>query len=125
MNVENGVIMWRKLNAFLNEMAARRAGRRMMSRDIQKAARHIIGPTGYNYSSAWQKLQDEDGSYLKSFDPRVPPSLHISHRDNTRANQPIPLVERRIEGWNEDEIELLSDADLEELRSTAPETEDD
>ena len=72
-----------------------------MSRDFQKAARHIIGPTGYQWSNAWKRLEDDDGSYLSSFDPRIPPSIHISSRDKTRANMAVPLVERCIEDWND------------------------
>jgi hypothetical protein len=68
-------------------------------RDIQKAARHIVGPTGAMFSNGWDELQDNQSAFLRSFDPRVPPSVHVSERDLTRANMPVPLVERCIEDW--------------------------
>ncbi len=88
-------------NESFNEWAARRAGRKAMSHDFQKATRHIIGPTGYQWSTAWKQLEDEDGSYLKSFDPRIPPSIHISHRDKAREGIIMPISERCIEDWND------------------------
>lgn len=106
----------RRLKALWTELKARRRGRKMMRSNFGKATRHIIGPTGYNYSSAWRALEEDDGTYMKSFDPRIPPSTFVSARDLTRANQPIPLAERRIEAFHEEETPLLSEEDLEKLR---------
>ncbi len=93
------------LSSFLDEWKARRRGRRYLSRDIGTAAREIVGPTGDMLSSGWEQLEANSKAYLRSFDPRVPPSLHVSSRDLTRANMPVPLVERCIEDWNESEVE--------------------
>jgi len=89
----------------------------MMDNRFQKATRHIIGPTGLNFSSAWKAVEEDDGRYMKSFDPRIPPITFVSSRYLMRANQPIPLAERRIEAFYEDEVSLLSDEDLEALRT--------
>lgn len=88
-----------RLSEFVAEWKARRAGAKGVSRDIRRSARDIIGPTGYNFSSAWDLLESEGPTYLESFDRKIPPSLHISQRDRTRWNMPIPLVERCIEDW--------------------------
>lgn len=64
---------------------------------LHTAAREIIGPTGNLFSNGWREFERGHAAYLRSFQPRVPPSLHISHRDATRANRPIPLVERCLE----------------------------
>ncbi len=90
----------RYLRDLFNEWAARRRGAKFVSKDIQKAARHIVGPTGAMFSNGWTHLEDKQAAYLRSFDPRVPPSIHVSERDLTRANLPVPLVERCIEDWN-------------------------
>ena len=90
-----------RVRSFFTEWQARRRGRHALSRDFQKATRHIIGPTGFQRSTAWSQLEQEDGSYLKSFDPRIPPSIHISSPDLTSANMPVPLVERCIEDRND------------------------
>ncbi|MCP3992245.1 MAG: hypothetical protein GY724_24460 [Actinomycetia bacterium] len=62
-----------------------------------RAAREIIGPTGNFFSAGWEQFEKGHAGYLRSFQPRVPPSIHISHRDKTRANLPIPLSERCLE----------------------------
>ncbi len=81
------------------EWKARRAGAKYLENDIGRSARHIIGPTGAMYSNGWRYLERDGSKYLESFDRRIPPSLHISQRDRTRFNMPIPLVERCIEDW--------------------------
>lgn len=101
-----------RIRDFFGEWKARRAGSKYVSRDIQKSARHVIGPTGYNFSSAWDALAESGGAFVESFDPQIPPSLFVSQRDRTRLNQPIPLVERRIEAHNDDD-DGLSDGELE------------
>ena len=52
-------------------------------------------------------------AYLESFDPRIPPSLHVSRRDATRHNIPIPLVERRLESHAADDAEALTPEEIE------------
>lgn len=49
----------------------------------------------------WDKLNEGGHDYMKSFDPKVPPSLHISHNDKTRHDKPVPLVERVIEEYGQ------------------------
>lgn len=87
---------------FWVEIKARRAGRKFAPNDIRRAAREITGPTGWALSRHWNKVDTDGAAYLKSFDPRIPPSLHISQRDNSRFNMPIPLVERCVEDWGKD-----------------------
>jgi len=91
------------LSEFMVEWKARRAGRRSLDHGIRKATRDITGPTGWVVSGTWEQLDKKGDVYMKSFDRRLPPSLHVSERDRTRANMPIPLVERCIEDWNDAE----------------------
>ncbi len=87
---------------FRAEIKARRAGRKFVPNDIRRSAREITGPTGWVLSRHWKALDSHGEAYLKSFDPRIPPSLHISQRDATRYNMPIPLVERCVEDWGKE-----------------------
>lgn len=87
---------WRDLG---REWLARRRGSQSLSRGIFTATRDIIGPTGWQWSNAWNHLERDGQAYLRSFDPRLPPSLYVSQRDRTRAGRPIPLPERCIEDW--------------------------
>jgi len=98
-----------RVRNLLSEWKARRAGRQYLSKDIQKSARHVIGPTGYGFSNAWEMMAESSEAFVGSFDPRIPPSLFISQRDRTRLNQPIPLIERRIEAHNVAEDGLSAD----------------
>ena len=52
----------------------------------------MTGPTGSVLSRHWKALDSHGDAYLKSFGLRIPPSLHISQRDATRYNMPIPLI---------------------------------
>ncbi len=90
-----------RIREFVSEWKARRAGAKYLSNSIRTSAREIIGPIGDLYSNAWKLLETDGDRYLESFDRRVPPSLHISQRDRTRWNMPVPLPERCIEDWNE------------------------
>jgi len=92
----------KRTKAFFAEVSARRQGRKFTPRGIGRAARHIVGPTGYAYSSHWEHLSRSGGTYNESFDRRIPPSLHISQRDGRRAGWVMPLSERCIEDWNSD-----------------------
>lgn len=91
----------RRWRAAMAEWAARREGARQLPRDIFTAARHIVGPTGYAWSSTWQRLDESGADYLRSFDPRIPPSVFLSPSDLTRSTHPVPLAERCIEDWPE------------------------
>ncbi|MDE0374857.1 MAG: hypothetical protein OXK16_02705 [bacterium] len=91
----------RKCRAAIAEWAARREGARHLPRDIFTAARHIVGPTGYAFSGAWQRLDEDGAKYLRSFDPRIPPSVFLSPSDLTRSVHPVPLAERCIEDWDQ------------------------
>ena len=88
-----------RLRAVVAEWSARRAGARQLSRDVFTAARHIVGPTGYVWSGAWQRLEEDGADYLRSFDPRIPRSVFLSPSDLTRSTHPVPLPERCIEDW--------------------------
>jgi hypothetical protein len=90
------------LKSFFTEWGARRRGSQQLSGDLYKATRHIVGPTGWMWSNGWDAMEHGKTDYLKSFEPRVPPSIHISARDLTRNNMPVPLVERCIEDWVKD-----------------------
>jgi hypothetical protein len=70
-----------------------------MSSDIYRTAREIAGPTGNIFSNGWQQLEDGQSAYVKSFDRRLPPSLHISERDAVRAGRAMPMSERCIEDY--------------------------
>ena len=89
-----------RLKNFFVEWQARRTGARFVQSDLSSAARQIIGPTGNLYSNGWEAFENGRHAYVDSFDPVIPPSLHISAQDSRRSNQPIPLVERCIEDWN-------------------------
>lgn len=91
----------RRWRGAMAEWAARREGARQLPRDIFTAARHIVGPTGYAWSGAWQRLDESGADYLRSFDPRIPPSVFLSPSDLTRSIHPVPLAERCIEDWAE------------------------
>jgi len=85
------------LGSFISEWKARRAGRQSMERtDLSRAAREVVGPTGWMWSKGWEMMNEGKEAYVKSFDKRLPPSLFVSQRDRTRQNIPIPLVERMI-----------------------------
>jgi len=68
-----------------------------MNSNIARATRDVTGPTGNVFSNAWDQLDQHGDAYMKSFDPRVPPSIFVSERDRTRHNQPMPIVERCLE----------------------------
>ena len=70
-----------------------------MNPNIARATRDITGPTGWVWSNAWDKLDQHGEAYMKSFDPKIPPSIFVSERDRTRHGQPMPIVERCIEDW--------------------------
>ena len=85
---------------FAAEWMARREGAQRLPSEIHTAARHIIGPTGFQWSDAWRRLEEDGAAYLRSFDPKIPSSVFLSPSDLTRSNHPVPLVERCIEDWN-------------------------
>lgn len=62
-----------------------------------RAAREVVGPPGNMGSDGWDAMAKGKDAYVKSFDPKIPPSLFVSERDRTRHNIPIPLSERVIE----------------------------
>lgn len=83
---------------FLDEWKARRAGRRHINSDVYRRTRDITGATGFVTSRAWTHAEESGEAYIQSFDEgRLPPSLHISSRDQIRAGRAMPLVERCIE----------------------------
>lgn len=64
---------------------------------MYRSARQIVGPTGNLFSGGWKAFESGREAYMRSFDPRVPASVHVSARDRTRANIPVPLAERCID----------------------------
>ena len=92
-----------RIRRFVREAKAEWKGRRVGRRAVSRGAhpiREIVGPTGYMLSNGWSKAAEGQEAYHRSFDPQIPPSIHISHNDATRANQAMPLAERCIEDWN-------------------------
>lgn len=87
---------WR---SFTSEWKARREGRRHLVSNIHRSARDVIGPTGAMWSNGWDAMEKGSDAYIKSFDPKIPPSIFVSERDRTRGSIPVPLVERCIEDW--------------------------
>jgi len=92
----------KRIKAFWAEISARRAGSKFSPRGIGRAARHIVGPTGYAFSSHWDELSKHHDVYNQSFDRRVPPSLHIAQQNGRRPGSVMPLSERCIEDWDRD-----------------------
>ena len=84
---------------FSAEWKARREGIRLLPREIYTAARHIIGPTGFQLSDGWKRLEEDGPAYLRSFHPKIPASVFRSPSDLTRSNHPVPLSERCIADW--------------------------
>lgn len=82
--------------SFKAEWFARRAGRRGLESDLPRSARDVVGPTGWMWSKGWDAMAENTSAYVKSFDPKVPPSIFISERERTRHNIPIPLSERMV-----------------------------
>lgn len=72
--------------------------------DIFTAARHITGAIGAGTSPAYEALAKGGESLNRSLQENpLPPSTHISHRDATRHNLPVPLSERCIEDYRQPE----------------------
>lgn len=87
-----------RLRSLIEELRARRDGRKGMERHVlSTAARDLVGWTGWGTSAFWDQVDKGKEAYVRSLDPKIPPSLFISERDRTRQNIPIPLVERLIE----------------------------
>ena len=89
---------------FRLEWRARRDGRKHLDNHIKRATREIAGPTGWVVSRTWDAVDKGGDAYVKSFDPRLPPSTFVSERDRRRANMPMPLAERCIEDWGTDNV---------------------
>lgn len=69
--------------------------------DIFTAARHVTGAIGAGTSPAYDALARGGESLNRSLRKNpLPPSTHISHRDSTRHNIPVPLSERCIEDYH-------------------------
>ena len=66
--------------------------------DIFTAARHVTGAIGAGTSPAYEALAEGGESLNRSLRKNpLPPSTHVSHRDATRHNLPVPLSERCIQ----------------------------
>ena len=98
------------------EIKARRAGRRGIVRPKVNSPRHIAGITGSLMSAGFDRIAEGSEAYEKSFDPHIPPSVHISYNDMRRQNVPVPLAERCIEDWRaeprpeiDDELQAILD----------------
>ena len=94
----------KRLRRFFREVRAELRGRRAGRAGLEgtkgyRPVRHIVGPTGNMFSNGWKQMEEGADAYQRSFEPRIPPSIHISHRDATRHNIPVPMQERMIEDW--------------------------
>lgn len=79
----------------------RPAARPRSESDIFTAARHVTGAIGAGTSPAYEALAEGGESLNRSLrENPLPPSTHISHRDSTRHNIPVPLSERCIEDYH-------------------------
>ncbi len=83
------------------EIKARRAGRAGIVRPKVNSPRQIAGITGALMSNGFDRIAESSKAYEKSFDPHIPPSVHISYNDMQRQNVPVPLSERCIEDWQD------------------------
>ena len=81
------------------EIRARRAGRAGIVKPKVNSPRQIAGITGALMSNGFDRIAESSKAYEKSFDPHIPPSVHISYNDMQRQNVPVPLAERCIEDW--------------------------
>ena len=81
------------------EIKARRAGRAGVPRPKINSPRQIAGITGALFSNGFDRIMEGQKAYEKSFEPHIPPSVHISYNDMRRQNVPVPLAERCIEDW--------------------------
>ncbi len=88
------------LKDLLDEMTARREGRHRLRSTSFRSARHIVGPTGNMFSKGWERYAEGSDAFVRSFDPKVPSSIHISHRDSLRRNLVVPISERCVEDWS-------------------------
>jgi hypothetical protein len=87
-----------RIRAFFQELWARRSGRAGLERNVlSTAARDLAGWTGWGTSAYWDRIDEGKDAYVKSLDPKIPPSIFVSQRDRTRQNIPVPLVERVLE----------------------------
>lgn len=111
--------MMSRVREFMEEWRARRAGRRHVSSDVSRAARDITGATGFVTSRAWEHAERSGEAYIQSFDEgRLPPSLHISARDQIRAGKAMPLAERCIEDLADPNAEQPRPWSMKELDET-------
>ena len=98
-----GVKLRSKLSTFFHRLRYRvRSPAGHVRSETRLAARDIAGPLGNLFSNGWDLLEEGSEAYLKSFDPRVPPSLYIFQAEQSRYSQPIPVSERCIEDWYEE-----------------------
>ena len=99
------------------EIKARRAGRAGIVKPKVNSARQIAGITGALMSNGFDRIAESSEAYEKSFEPHIPPSVHVSYNDMRRQNVPIPLAERCIENWQDPvrpEVEAELNAMLDE-----------
>ncbi len=54
------------------------------------------------FSRGWDRYAEGADAFNKSFEPKIPPSIHISHRDSVRRRPAVPLSERCVEDWDAD-----------------------
>lgn len=89
----------KRIRAFIRRLM-RPAARPAPDSDIFTAARHVTGAIGAGTSPAYEALAKGASSLNRSLRANpLPPSTHISHRDSTRHNIPVPLSERCIEDY--------------------------
>jgi len=80
------------------EIKSRRRGRRgLPARAEHNAVREVVGPTGFMWSRGWDTMAAGAKAFENSFDPHLPPSLHISEQERHRFHLAIPVAERCLE----------------------------
>ena len=82
-----------------------------------RAARGIVGATGWSFSNAWDLLEKDGDAYLRSMEKEamIPPSLFVSARDLTRHGSPMPIAERCIEDHQNPDAMKVGDWNVDEL----------
>ena len=87
----------RPIGAFIRRVM-RPESRPPKGSDIFTAARHVTGAIGAGTSPVYEALAEGGESLNRSLRKNpLPPSTHVSHRDATRHNLPVPLSERCIQ----------------------------
>ncbi len=92
-----GRTRWERVLAKVDAWAARPRPARRPGSQIHRAARDVTGATGLATQRVWDSMVEGHRPYLKSFEPRIPPSAFVSEADVLRRGEVMPLSERCLE----------------------------